>query len=196
MLELAARAMGVATLGDLTDYHRQGTAACRPLVAELVEDGRPRPRAGRGLDGGRLPPRRRRPTPPASTAERSSARSTRWCGTASATCALFDFHYRIEIYTPAAKRQYGYYVLPFLLDGEIVGRIDLKADRAGSALLVQAAHVEPGHDDVDVVEPLAEELALMASWLELERVVVADRGELAPLLATVVGQRSAAGPAR
>jgi uncharacterized protein YcaQ len=81
-------------------------------------------------------------------------------------------------------------VLPFLLDGRFVGRVDLKADRASSALLVQAAHVEPGASDVDVVEPLVAELRAMGEWLGLERVAVVDRGDLAPLLALVVGQQA------
>ena len=101
---------------------------------------------------------------------------------------LFGFHYRIEIYTPAPKRRYGYYVLPFLLGDELVGRVDLKADRAA----VDAAG--PGRlrwsracPTALVAEELAEELALMAGWLGLERVVVEGRGELAPALRAAVG---------
>ena len=95
---------------------------------------------------------------------------------------LFGFRYRIEIYTPPPKRVYGYYVLPFLLDGELVGRIDLKADRAAGVLRVQAAHAEPGVDEQAVAVNLAAELRSMADWLELDRVATTGRGDLAPAL--------------
>jgi hypothetical protein len=92
---------------------------------------------------------------------------------------LFGFHYRIEIYTPANKRQYGYYVWPFLLDGELVGRVDLKADRAADALHVVGAFVEAGRSPSRVAAGLTAELATMASWLGLGGVTVGDRGDLA-----------------
>ena len=90
---------------------------------------------------------------------------------------IFGFHYRIEIYTPAPKRQYGYYVLPFLLGDAIVGRIDLKADRSTGALLVQSAWTEPGVNEHEVAGALSDELRLMASWLELDRVAVSGPTE-------------------
>jgi uncharacterized protein len=87
------------------------------------------------------------------------------------TQRLFDFFYRIGIYTPAAQRQ-GYYVLPFLLGDRLVGRVDLKSDRRGGALVVPVVSAEPGISEHDVVEPLAAELVSIAQWLHLDQVVV------------------------
>ena len=95
---------------------------------------------------------------------------------------LFDFHYRIEIYTPAPNRVYGYYVLPFLHGDRIVARVDVKADRKAKTLVVPGAFVEAGVDVSEVASALAGELALMAKWLGLERVTVGRKGDLtAPL---------------
>ena len=91
---------------------------------------------------------------------------------------LFDFHYRIEIYVPAPKRQFGYYVWPFLLDGRLVGRVDLKAERTRDALHVVGAFAEEGESPSRVAPALAAELQTMASWLGLGEVSVGKRGDL------------------
>jgi hypothetical protein len=102
---------------------------------------------------------------------------------------LFGFHYRIEIYTPAGKRRYGYYVWPFLLDGELVGRVDLKADRAANALHVVGAFIEQDRSPPRVAAALAGELRAMAGWLGLPDVTVGDRGDLAGQLRAAVSRR-------
>jgi uncharacterized protein YcaQ len=91
---------------------------------------------------------------------------------------LFDFHYRIEIYTPQEKRRYGYYVLPFLLDGELVARVDLKADRKERILRVPSAFIEKGRDKPRVATALAAELEHFATWLGLAHVSLGSRGDL------------------
>jgi hypothetical protein len=95
---------------------------------------------------------------------------------------LFDFHYRIEIYTPPPKRIYGYYVFAILLDGELVGRIDLKADRQAGILRVRGAYTEEGVEPTRVAPPLVTELETMATWLGLTDVSVEKKGNLATAL--------------
>jgi uncharacterized protein YcaQ len=181
LLVIAARAMGVATHGDLADYHRQNAKQCQPFVRELVEAGELLPAK---VEGWAKPafvhPEATVPRWVKGRALLSPFDSLVW--SRERTERVFGFHYRIEIYTPPPKRVYGYYVLPFLLDGELVGRIDLKADRAAGVLRVQAAHAEPGVDAAPVAVNLAAELRSMADWLELDRVAASDRGDLAPAL--------------
>jgi uncharacterized protein YcaQ len=93
---------------------------------------------------------------------RSCPRSIHSCGNANGRRRVFDFDYQIEIYVPAPKRVYGYYVLPFLMGDRFAARVDLKADRKASTLIVHASYVEAGRDTADVAAALADELRSMA----------------------------------
>ena len=178
----AAGALGVATEADLRDYFRLRPEQSKPAVTALVAAGELEPV---DVDGWSAPAYLR--------AGQSVPRTDR--GTAllcpfdpliffrPRVSRIFGFDYRLEIYTPAAERVYGYYVWPFLLDGELVARVDLKADRAAGALCVPGAFIESGRDRQRVAGALAEELRRMAGWLGLANVTVGNRGDLARTLA-------------
>ena len=106
------------------------------------------------------------------------------------TKSVFDFAYQIEIYVPAPKRIYGYYVLPFLMGEGFAARVDLKADRKASNLLVHAAYLEERRDAKAVASALADELRSMARWLQLERITVGAKGNLAKPLKSALKGRS------
>ena len=186
LVELAARALGVADEPALRDYFRLRPEMSRPAVADLVEAGVLAPVTVRGwrrpgyLHRDAVLPRR-----VGGSALLSPFDSLIW--SRDRTEQVFGFRYRIEIYTPAPKRVHGYYVLPYLLGDALVARVDLKADRTGRRLLVQSAWGEaagaPGHRPAaDVAPPLATDLRRLATWLDLDDVVVAPRGDLAPPL--------------
>lgn len=182
LIARAASALGVATETDLRDYYRLGPEVSHQAVAELVEAGvleQVRVRTWRApayRHAGARAPRKitgRALLCPFDPLIWERARTER----------LFGFRYRIEIYVPEPRRVHGYYVFPFLLDGELVARVDLKADREAGLLRVPGAFAEPGVDVSRVAGELAGELRVMAGWLGLDGVAVGARGDLAPALA-------------
>ena len=173
----AATALGVGTEADVRDYFRLSAQQVKPAIADLVAAGEIERVNVEGwsapayLRAGQTVPRLDRGTAllcPFDPLIFFRPRVER----------LFGFHYRIEIYTPAPKRQYGYYVWPLLLDGRLVARVDLKADRAADALRVVGAFGEPGTPRSAVAAALTGELESMASWLGLGGVTASGRGDL------------------
>ena len=183
LLARSARSLGIATAHDLRDFFRISPADAQVPIEQLVEQRTIVPvrvrgwqqqaylhkeaRAGRSLEGSAL-------LSPFDPLIWHRPRTER----------LFGFRYRLEIYTPAHKREHGYYVLPFLLNGTLVARVDLKADRKAGTLLVRRAHLEHGAPEYSV-ERLIEELRLMAIWLGLSRLVVVPAAAMRGLSGTL-----------
>jgi uncharacterized protein len=182
LLLLAARALGVATIKDLTTYYITTTKIARPLVGDLVAEGE---LVEVRVDGWRdaaytLPNAKPKPVTREHATVLSPFDSLIW--DRPRTLRLFGFEYTIEVYVPAPKRKYGYYVLPVLLGEELVGRLDLKSDRKADKLLVRGAYREPQADAQQVAAALAPELDLLRHWLGLERVEIGRKGNLAASL--------------
>jgi hypothetical protein len=174
----AARHHGIGTVNDLADYFRLHIPTARPILASLAEEGR--------LDQVTVPgwkdpvymnPQAVVPRAISGTTLLSPFDPMIW--NRQRAERLLGFRYRIEIYVPEDKRVYGYYVLPFMLDGEIVGRVDLKADRKRGALLVRSAFIEDGQDPVHVARAIATELRRFAKWIGMTEIAVGNRGDLA-----------------
>jgi uncharacterized protein YcaQ len=209
---LGAKAYGVGTFGDITDYFntdgwrdrlppgpwwaypknrrgRRSTPIAKRLVAELVEERRLIPAQVEGWkEPAYLHPQARIPRTVDARAIVTPFDSLVW--DRSRIERLFGMKYTIEMYTPKPKRTYGYYVCPFLLGSTLVARCDLKADRARKALIVQSAFLEPGQDARHVAPELASELQHMQTWLELDQIEVMKLGDLGPTLHKSVKQAS------
>jgi uncharacterized protein len=197
LVEIAARAQGVATVEDLRDYFRLPLGTTRAAVARLAEAGRIQAVdvLGWGPGGAAAPAWRH----VEATLPRASSS---WDATSTLLAPfdplvwfrprlerLFGFRYRLEIYVPAARRVHGYYVLPFLHRGRLVARVDLKADRQRGVLVVRSAWTEPTADGDDV-RALALECDRLARWCGCERVEVEPVGDAAGALARLLGARA------
>jgi uncharacterized protein YcaQ len=193
LVELSARALGVAAERELRDYFRLPVEGFKRAVAELIEDKV-------------LIPVRVAGWRPAAYLHHE-ARLPRWVRAATLvspfdpliwererTERLFDMSYRIEIYVPAPQRLYGYYVLPFLLGDRFAARVDLKADRKTGELQIPAAWLEPGSDPAETADALAGELHRLAGWLGLTTIATPVRGDFAGPLAAAVKARAAGVP--
>ncbi|MGE5814581.1 MAG: winged helix-turn-helix domain-containing protein [Acidobacteriota bacterium] len=201
LLVRAARAMGIGTAKDIAQYFhidawwdrqlvkgRRAPANIGVLFEELVEEGRlQRVRIENWKEPAFLVPGVRIPRVIEGASIVSPFDPVLW--ERKWTKAVFGFDYQIEIYVPAARRIYGYYVLPFLLGDRFAARVDLKADRSTSMLLVQAAHVEREFDPRTVASALAGELRAMAAWLSLESIVVQPKGDLVRPLKQALASR-------
>lgn len=179
LLRDAVRHHGIGTAADVADYHRIKVTVARPILDDLAASGEivevdvngwpgptymdPELSVPRQIRGGAL-------LAPFDPVVWFRDRAER----------LFGFRYRIEIYVPRDKRVHGYYVLPFMLDGELVARVDLKADRTAGRLVVQGAFTEEGEDRVRVGRALLEQLEAMARWQGLTEIEVRDNGDLTP----------------
>ncbi|SEJ01168.1 winged helix-turn-helix domain-containing protein [Pseudomonas sp. NFR16] len=167
----AVGALGVGTEKDIRDYFRQDPAPARAGLAALVEEGRINVVQVQGWKQTAYAlPELSVPRKVATSALLSPFDSLIW--ERARTERLFDFHYRLEIYTPAHKRVYGYYVLPFLYNERIAARIDLRAERAAGRLAVHAVHEEQSGLDEEGMHALALNLRQLANWLGLPDVLI------------------------
>ncbi len=186
MLLLGAKSHGLGTDKDLADYFRLGIKVARPVLADLVAEGLLELVTVEGYAQPiYLDPAAKRPRSINASTFLSPFDPVTWFRPRAEQ--LFDFEYKIEIYVPEAKRRYGYYSLPFLLDDQLVGRADIKADRKAGRLLAKAAFVEPGHDAVRVGEEMAAQLRVMAEWTNLDEVEVHSKGNVASQVKKALG---------
>ncbi|MGI8683370.1 MAG: winged helix-turn-helix domain-containing protein [Mycobacteriales bacterium] len=187
LIRRATAALGVGTVKEVADYFRMSVADTKSRLHELISAGeltecRPQ---GWSAVGYLHPTASARPVHVAALL--SPFDSLLW--ERARVQRVFDFRHSFEIYVPEAKREYGYFVLPFLLGDRLQGRVDLKADRPGRRLLVQGSFAEPETDRAELAAALAGELRSLATWLDLDDISVARRGDLAAALSDACGRR-------
>lgn len=186
MMKLAIESLGIGTIADCADYYRIKRTDAAKAIRDLVDVG--------GIERVKVDgvPREIFAVPGVDAARKNTNASAivspfdpvAWFRNRLEW--LFDFEYRIEIYTPVKKRKYGYYVLPFILGNRFVARVDLKADRKASVLRVPGAFLEDGCDEEEISERLSCELRMMADWLGLNRIVIGRRGKFTRALRSAV----------
>jgi uncharacterized protein YcaQ len=188
LVRRSSRALGIGTAKDIADYYRLANADTRAAIQELVDAGELRPVTVPGWRAAAfLHAEARIPRSITAAALLSPFDPIVWERTRALT--MFGFHYRIEIYTPAAQRTFGYYTLPVLVDEALVGRVDLKSDRQNGVLRVQSAWHEAGAP-AGMEERLAPLLCAAAEWQGLGGIEVRDRGDAARGVAGALGQRA------
>lgn len=173
---LALQAMGLATARQLADYFRQGQVGIKAFLESFVAEGSaervqvadwPTPaylHRDQWSAAANLPPVER-------TTLLSPFDSLIW--DRERTRALWGFDYTIECYTPAPKRRYGYFTLPILRRGDLIGRLDAKAERKAGVFRVKTLHLEPGVAvDEAVAHDVAQALLSCARWHRTPDLVV------------------------
>jgi uncharacterized protein YcaQ len=178
LLRDAVRHQGIGTVHDIADYFRLNMSRSAPILAQMASTGEIEEVEVRGWDAPTyLDPEAVRPRTIQGATLLSPFDPVTWYRERAER--LFDFEYRIEIYVPEPKRVYGYYTLPFMLDGDLVGRVDLKADRKSGTLLVQSAWREEGTSLQRVADAMATELESFAAWLDLGDINIGEKGNVA-----------------
>lgn len=178
------QSLGVGTAGDVADYFRLPIRDVRVRLSELVEDGRVIPASVNGWnDEAFADPDAT--TPRAIVGETTVSPFDPIVWNRDRAARLWNFEYRIEIYVPESKRRWGYYVLPVLVDGHLVARVDVKTERDTGVLRVKAAHAEEGHVRPESAERVGSALRRLSTFVGAESVVVEERGDLAKLLASI-----------
>ena len=181
LLVQAVQALGVGTAKDIADYFRLSVREARPLLDNLVEDGRILPATVKGwAQPAFADPDAKTPRSISGATVLSPFDPVVWFRERAER--IWGFEYRIEIYVPAAKRKYGYYVLPVMVDGHIVARLDIKTDRTAGVLRVLSAHAEEGHNTMATASRVGEAVTDLARLVGVEQVEIVDKGDLAPLL--------------